>query len=92
MSAPAADAFVNDPAADFAMADLFACDGCHKASLLFVSFGAEKICAECWHRKGSPFPRRVLTPQEMSAAEIATRERMNRRGGADRHMVRSGKS
>lgn len=92
MSDPRETDFVNDPAADFAMADLFACDGCRRACLLFASFGGRMLCAECWHAKGSPFPRRELTPQEMHAAEIATRERMQKRGGADRHLVRAGKS
>jgi hypothetical protein len=69
-----------------------ACDSCRDPRLLFVSFGGRLLCAECWHAIGSPFPRRELTPQEMIAAEIATRERMQKRGGADRHLVRSGRS
>jgi len=84
--------YVNDPASEYAMADLFACDGCHKAFLLFVDFGGRKLCSDCWHAKGSPWPRRPATIEEIHAAELKTRERMQARGGADRHMVRSGKS
>lgn len=92
MSAPAPDTYVNDPGADFAMADLFACDDCHRPHLLFANFGGRLLCSGCWQAKGSPWPRRPATVEEIHTAELRTRERMQARGGADRHMVRSGKS
>jgi len=87
-----AEPFVNDPTSDYAMADLFACDGCHKACLLFVAFGGRLICSDCWRAKGSPWPKRPATVAEIHAAELRTRERMQARGGADKHLVRAGKS
>lgn len=49
-------------------------------------------CAECWRRAGMPWPSNLATAEAVQAAELATRERMLQRGGADRYMVRSGKS
>jgi hypothetical protein len=86
------DDFVQDPSTGWSVAPLFACDRCHEPRHLFANWAGRLVCAECWHALGSPFPRRELTPQEMHAAEIATRERMLKRGGADRHLVRAGKS
>lgn len=74
------------------MAVLFACDQCHEPRLLFAIFGTRLLCADCWHAKGSPWPKRPATVEEIHQAELRTRERMQARGGADRHMVRSGKS
>jgi hypothetical protein len=91
MTATAED-FVNDPANDYAMSDLFACDNCHRPHLLFASFGGRLICGDCWQAKGSPWPRRPATAEEIHAAELRTRERMQARGGTDRHMVRNGKT
>ena len=92
MSALAADDYCNDPSANYAMADLFACDGCHKAFLLFVSFGGMLLCADCWRAKGSPWPKRPATASEIALAEQRNRERMKERGGADKYRVLAGKS
>lgn len=50
------------------------------------------LCAECWRRAGMPWPSNPATAEEVQAAELATRERMLKRKGADRYMVRSGKA
>lgn len=72
------------------------CDRCRQdfdlQTTLFAAVNGRVICSECWHRAGSPFPRREASVAEIHAAELAIRERMQARGGADRHMVRSGKS
>ena len=86
------DDFVQNPAGGWRMA----CDGCHRdfdaQVTLFANIGGKVMCCGCWTAAGCPFPRRIATPAEIHAAEIATRERMQKRGGADRHMVRNGKS
>lgn len=68
------------------------CGFCHRPVGLFARIEGMPCCASCWVLKGRPYPRVVATPQELHERELATRERMNKRGGADRHMVRSGKS
>lgn len=92
MSAPAEDNFVNDPTSHYSMAVLSKCDRCPATAYLFVSFGGRLICADCWHAMGAPFPRRVATLEELHAAELATRERMLRRGGEAAYRVKAGKS
>lgn len=70
-----------------------ACDRCRQPydgeTTLFARIGHEQVCASCWHRAGRPFP----PPASMAAvheAQVATRQRMEARGGADRHLVRKG--
>lgn len=48
------------------------------------------FCAECWHLLGCPFPQDHAAPIELEAQEMATKQRMLARGGADRHLVRKG--
>lgn len=84
--------YVNDPSRDYSMAPLFVCDVCRAEVYLFTRLLGKLVCGECWHRAGSPFPRTPSTAEELHRAELATRERMQKRGGADRHMVRNGKS
>ncbi len=50
------------------------------------------VCAQCWHYLGCPWPRNEPPLAELAAAEARTRDEMLRRGGTDRHLVRSGKS
>lgn len=68
------------------------CALCGEPVGIFIRIDGQPSCARCWRRRGSPFPRREATAAELLAAEIATRERMQKRGGADRHLVRAGKS
>jgi hypothetical protein len=91
MSAPAPDTFAQVPGTWDGWA--IACDRCREAydqaRALFARIGHERVCAACWHRAGRPFPG----PAPMAAvheAQVATRDRMNARGGADRHLVRKG--
>ena len=65
------------------------CDRCRLPRVLFLRLGEENICAWCWARAGRPSP--APSPPN-SAHEVAVRERMLARGGADRHTVRSGRS
>jgi len=59
---------------------------------LHVVVDGRLFCGAHWRAAGRPFPRTEATVEELHQAELATRERMQARGGADRHMVRSGKS
>lgn len=78
--------------ASISTAPFWHCDGCGQPRHLFALVLGKLLCVRCWRRAGSPFPRSTATPQELHEIELATRERMNARGGADRHLVRSGKS
>ena len=59
---------------------------------LFAEIGGRRFCSKHWFLAGHPWPRDLPTPDEVHLAEIRTRERMLARGGAFRHLVRSGKS
>jgi hypothetical protein len=48
-------------------------------------------CVRCWKKAGRPF-RRLSDPAAAHDAAVATRKRMTQRGGADRHLVRSGRT
>lgn len=67
------------------------CSRCDRGVSLFVRIEGRPVCARCWKRAGSPAPR-PPTMHERHEAEVANHERMNARGGADRHLVRSGKA
>lgn len=66
------------------------CGRCDRPALLLARIGGRAICAYCWWDLGKPWPREKASPEEIHAAELAARERMLRRGGTDRHMVRKG--
>lgn len=73
------------------------CDVCARVftieeNRLFVRVDGRWYCAGCWRKAGRPWPSRLASIEDLHAAETATRERMNARGGADRHLVRKGLS
>jgi hypothetical protein len=51
------------------------------------------LCGRCWKHLGmpDPYPERA-TPEQVHAAHLAIVEAMYRRGGADRHLVRKGRT
>jgi hypothetical protein len=59
---------------------------------LFAVVDGRRLCAAHWIAAGCPWPRALASPLEVHEAEVRIRERMQARGGADRHLVRSGKS
>ena len=67
------------------------CDKCRRAFLLLVCTVQGCLCAECWKRLGKPGPP-IMTMEAVHQAELEAREAMMARGGADRHMVRAGRS
>jgi hypothetical protein len=70
-----------------------ACGRCGRPCGLSVVIDSVRTCGHCWTLQGSPFPRFTASVQQVHEAELATRPSgWNKRGGADRHMVRSGKS
>lgn len=71
------------------------CDECppDSGSRLHVTVSGRRYCAKHWYAAGCPTPREPLaTAQQVHEQELATRDRMNRRGGTDRHMVRTGRT
>lgn len=71
-----------------------ACPECGDDSIeLRVPLGNDaQACLRCVHElKARPRPVR-LTAEEILEAENAVRDKMTRRGGPDRHMVRSGRT
>jgi hypothetical protein len=48
------------------------------------------FCVDCWEAIGRPFPQDHATPIDLEGQEIATRERMLKRGGTSAHLVRKG--
>jgi hypothetical protein len=82
---------VTTPAAALMLVSEVECGGCGRPVDLYARIDGTPACPRCWRRAGSPYPRRA-TMDEVHQAEVRTRERMNARGGADRHMVRAGKS
>lgn len=68
------------------------CDQCPRVRLLMLRIGRVHVCAACWRAAGRPAPHYVATPAELAAIEAATRKKMLDRGGADRHLVRAGRS
>jgi hypothetical protein len=72
------------------------CDRCladPRADQLFTPpIGGRVLCAKCWHEMGEPFPAPGSSAQALHEAELATRARMQARGGTDRHLVRNGRS
>jgi hypothetical protein len=74
---------------------LTGCDCCLDArehGLYVRDDSGRMLCSACWVKAGRPWPRRPPTIVELHAAESATRERMLKRGGTDRHLVRDGHS
>lgn len=65
------------------------CSECGAAPELLAHVRRTVLCAACWHRLGEPFPW-VSTVNETAQAEIETHERMLKRGGTSRHLVRKG--
>lgn len=49
------------------------------------------LCGPCWRQAGEPSAP-PSTAAEAHAAALKARDRMQARGGTDRHMVRSGKA
>lgn len=71
------------------------CDECppDTGSRLFVTVSGRRYCARHWHAAGRPTPREPLaTAQQVHEAELRIRDRMNARGGTDRHLVRNGRT
>lgn len=52
--------------------------------------GGRLLCLVCWRAAGRPWPMPETDVQRIHEAELATRERMQARGGTDRHLVRKG--
>jgi hypothetical protein len=76
---------------------LAGCDTCEEADELkrrrkYVEIDGRRMCAACWHRLGEPRSASAPTAIEAALVEAKTRERMLARGGADRHLARSGKA
>lgn len=72
------------------------CDRCgdQRESGLYLALRPDHwVCAACYRELGRPaVVREALTAGEVQDRERRTRERMTLRGGADRYMVRAGKS
>ncbi len=65
------------------------CTRCRAPKLLLLRLRPEVwICAACWIRAGRP----SLPVVDGHEQEVATRERMLERGGADAYRVKAGKS
>lgn len=77
---------------------LWHCEGCREPRLLLARVilarvpGDLLLCYRCWVIAGRPWPKTPGTVEEVHAATLAIRERMFARGGATRHMVRSGRT
>lgn len=65
------------------------CDKCRDPFLLLVCTTKGWLCSDCWRRLGKPGPP-SMSMAAVHEAEVATRERMNKRGGAFRHLVQKG--
>lgn len=69
---------------------------CDRCGVLFPPLAylteQEWLCRACWLKAGGTIKRYMPTAAEIHAAELATREDMLRRGGADAYRVRAGKS
>jgi len=70
------------------------CDVCGDINdrRLYGVVDGKRFCSRCWKRAGSPFPKLRSDPEEARLAELATRERMTKRGGPDRHLVRNNRT
>jgi len=78
-------------AADGPVGALFRCDGCGGPQLLLARVRKERLlCANCHRLVGSPPAWTEATDEEILAAENRVRDKMQRRGGPERHLVRSG--
>lgn len=71
-----------------------ACDRCQVVDerRLYAVVDELWYCLPCWNRAGRPWPRRRVSVEELGRLEGKTRQRMLERGGAHRHLVRSGKA
>lgn len=71
------------------------CDLCPEVSnsKLYALVDGVRLCNSCWRAAGRPAcsPSQIGLA-EQAAMEVKIRERMQRRGGADRHLVRKGKT
>lgn len=67
-------------------------DGTLDDRRLYAPFRDGFLCAECWRALGQPFPRAQASPDLVHETELRTRERMQARGGTDRHLVRNGRT
>ena len=65
------------------------CDRCHKPAGLRVVSVKGYLCGRCWKALGEP-PAPSVDPRKTFEQEQLTRERMTKRGGTDRHLVRKG--
>ena len=71
------------------------CDECppDTGARLYVTVAGRRYCAAHWRAAGRPTPREPLaTAQQVHEQELRIRDRMTRRGGADRQAVRSGRT
>ena len=67
------------------------CSRCRETALLFALIWKLRLCRRCWVEAGRPWPE-ASTMHDTHQAEVAARERMQARGGTDRHLVRAGLS
>jgi hypothetical protein len=72
---------------------LWVCERCGVARLLLAEIDRTLLCAECWRAWGSLFWNPTPPSAEAThAAELAIRESMQKRGGADAYRVKAGKT
>jgi len=67
---------------------LQACDRCHAALLLLAPTTVGLLCAACWSAMGEPGPP-LVSDVERYNVEQANRRRMEKHGGALRHLARA---
>jgi len=74
------------------------CTGCGKCGEshepgLYVRLTADLVvCRACWEAMGRPWPSAPVDEAKVRAIELQARERMLKRGGADRYLVLKGRS
>jgi hypothetical protein len=71
---------------------LYACSGCGGAFELLTRVGPRQICADCWRKAGSPFPRVQLSAVQLADHVAAIERRMMQHGGAFASAVKNGKT
>jgi hypothetical protein len=66
--------------------------GDSKLGELVVVVDGWPLCVRHWRAEGRPWPVRKAEMQAAQRALEKARDAMNKRGGADRHMVRNGRT
>ena len=74
--------------------ELLGCDTCGRGEpdKLYADVDGRHFCVTHWRKAGRPYPRRAADPQVTQAAEASARQRMLRRGGADKVNVMKGRT